>query len=101
MSFLLPQQSFDEQERIQFSAFIGGLVGSAVGGKERCVAGMEAGALVTTHQNFGIPDKDILKITEAVPENSVAAIFVIEHLQAKNLNQAINEAGGVLAHREF
>ena len=86
----------DEKERMQFGAFIDGLVGFGAGGKEGVAAGIEAGTLAAARENFGITEKDILEITEDVPENTAAAISVIEHLWAKNLNQAIGEAGGVL-----
>ena len=86
----------DEKERIDFGAFIGGLIGFGAYGKEGAVAGMEAGALVAALENYGITDKDILEITEAIPENTAVAIFIIEHLWAKNLNQAISEAGRIL-----
>jgi uncharacterized membrane protein len=86
----------DKKERVHFGAFVGGLIGFGAGGKEGVVAGMEAGALAAARENYGITDKDILEITEAIPENAAAAIFIIEHLWAKNLNQAISEAGGVL-----
>jgi uncharacterized membrane protein len=86
----------DEMERVDFGAFIGGLIGFGAGGKEGAAAGMEAGAMAAARENYGITDKDILEITEAIPENTAAAIFIIEHLWAKNLNQAISAAGGVL-----
>src|SRR5665647_975189 len=86
----------DEKERMHFGAFIGGLIGLGAGGKEGARAGMEVGALAATQENYGITDKDILEITEAIPENTVAAIFIIEHLWAKDLNKAISKAGGVL-----
>lgn len=86
----------DEKERIQFGAFIGGLMGFGAGGKEGAVAGMEAGALAAAQENYGITEKDILEITEAIPENTATAVFIIEHLWAKNLNKAISDAGGVL-----
>ncbi len=86
----------DEKERKNLGAFIGGLIGFGAHGKEGAVAGMEAGALVAARENYGITEEDILEITEAIPENTAAAIFIIEHLWAKNLNQAISEAGGVL-----
>jgi uncharacterized membrane protein len=86
----------DDKEKIHFGAFIGGLIGFGAYGKEGFVAGMGAGALVAARENYGIADKDILEITEAIPENTAVAIFIIEHLWAKNLNQAISEAGGVL-----
>jgi len=86
----------DEKERIHFGAFIGGLMGFGAGGKEGAAAGMEVGALAAARENYGITDNDILEITEAIPENTTAAVLIIEHLWAKNLNQAISEAGGVL-----
>jgi len=86
----------DEKERIHFGAFIGGLMGFGAGGKEGAAAGMEVGALAAARENYGITDNDILGITEAIPENTTAAVLIIEHLWAKNLNQAISEAGGVL-----
>jgi uncharacterized membrane protein len=86
----------DEKERMHFGAFIGGLMGFGAGGKEGAAAGMEAGALAAARENYGITDNDILEITEAIPENTAAAVFIIEHLWAKNLNKAISEAGGVL-----
>lgn len=86
----------DEKERIYFGAHIGGLMGSGAGGKEGAVAGMEAGALAAARENYGITEKDILETTEAIPENTAIAVFIIEHLWAKNLNQAISKAGGVI-----
>jgi uncharacterized membrane protein len=86
----------DEKERIHFGAFIGGLMGFGAGGKEGAAAGMEVGARAAARENYGITDNDILEITEAIPENTTAAVLIIEHLWAKNLNQAISEAGGVL-----
>ncbi len=81
---------------MHFGAFIGGLIGLGAGGKEGALADMEVGALAAAQENYGIIDKDILEITEAIPENTAAAIFIIEHLWAKDLNKAISKAGGVL-----
>jgi uncharacterized membrane protein len=86
----------DEKERRQFGSFIGGLMGFGAGGKEGAAAGMEAGAMAAARENYGITDNDILEITEGIPENTAAAVFIIEHLWAKNLNQVISQAGGVL-----
>jgi uncharacterized membrane protein len=86
----------DEKERFNFGSFIGGLMGFGAGGKEGAAAGMKAGAMAAARENYGITDNDILEMTEAIPENTAAAVFIIEHLWAKNLNQAISEAGGVL-----
>ena len=62
----------DEKERMRFGAFIGGLIGLGAGGKEGALAGMEVGALAAAHENYGITDKDVLEITEAIPENTAS-----------------------------
>lgn len=86
----------DEEERMRFGAVVGGLIGYGAGGEEGAVKGIEVGALKAAHENYGITEEDILDITEAVPEDTSAAIFIIEHLWAKDLKQAIRDSGGVL-----
>lgn len=86
----------DEEERMRFGAVVGGLIGYGAGGEEGAVKGLEEGALVAAQENYGIDEEDILEITEAIPEGTAAAIFIIEHLWAKNLKQAIRDSGGVL-----
>ncbi|WP_255335296.1 DUF1269 domain-containing protein [Methanosarcina sp. KYL-1] len=92
----LEATQLDEEERMRFGAVIGGIIGFGAGGEKGALTGMEAGALAAAQENYGITDKDIMEITEAVPENTAAAIFIIEHLWAKSLKQAIHDAGGVL-----
>lgn len=86
----------DQEEKIQFGAVVGGLIGYGAGGEEGAREGTEAGILAAAQENYGITDEDILEVTDAIPEGTAAAILVIEHLWAKNLKQAIREAGGVL-----
>lgn len=86
----------DEAERMRFGAVVGGIMGLGAGGEAGARVGMEAGALAAAQENYGITDEDILEITDAIPENSAAALLLIEHLWAKSLKQAIGNAGGVL-----
>jgi uncharacterized membrane protein len=86
----------DEEERMRFGAVVGGIMGFGAGGEAGARVGMEAGALAAAQENYGITDEDILEITEAIPENNAAGLLLIEHLWAKNLKQAIADAGGVL-----
>ena len=92
----LEATQLDEEERMRFGAVVGGIIGYGAGGEEGGREGMEEGALAAAKENYGITDEDILEITEAIPEGTAAAILIIEHLWAKNLKQAIREAGGVL-----
>jgi uncharacterized membrane protein len=86
----------DEEERIRFGAVIGGLIGYAAGGEEGAREGAEAGARAAVKGDYGITEEDIMEITEVIPENTAAAIFIVEHLWAKSLKQAIRDAGGIL-----
>lgn len=85
-----------QEEKIQFGAVVGGLIGYGAGGEEGTREGTEAGILAAAQENYGITDEDILEVTDAIPEGTAAAILIIEHLWAKSLNQAIRDAGGVL-----
>ncbi len=86
----------DEEERMRFGAVVGGLIGFGARGEEGAVIGMEEGALAAAQDNYGITEDDILEITEAIPEGTAAAVLIIEHLWAKQLKQALRDAGGVL-----
>lgn len=86
----------DEEERMRFGAVVGGLIGLGARGEEGAVIGMEEGALAAAQDNYGITEDDIFEITEAIPEGTAAAVLIIEHLWAKNLKQALRDAGGVL-----
>ncbi|KKG07754.1 MULTISPECIES: DUF1269 domain-containing protein [unclassified Methanosarcina] len=86
----------DKEERMRFGAVVGGLLGFGAAGEEGAIRGIEEGALAAAQENYGITEEDILEVTDAIPEGTAAAILIIEHLWAKNLKQAIREAGGVL-----
>jgi len=92
----LEATELDKEERMRFGAVVGGLIGYGAGGEERAREGTEVGILAAAQKNYGITEEDILEITEAIPEGTAAAIFIIEHLWAKNLKLAIQDAGGVL-----
>lgn len=86
----------DEEERMHFGTVIWGLIGFAVGSGEGAITGTEEGILAAAQENYGITRKEILDIVKAVPEGTAACILIIEHLWAKNLKQALRDAGGVL-----
>jgi uncharacterized membrane protein len=86
----------DKEERIHFGAVVGGLLGFGAGGVEGARIGTEEGAIAAAQENYGITEEDILELTDAIPEGTAAAVLIIEHLWAKNLKQAIRDAGGVL-----
>jgi len=86
----------DKEERMRFGAVVGGLLGFGAGGVEGARVGIEEGAMAAAQENYGITEEDVLEVTDAIPEGTAAAVLIIEHLWAKNLKQAIRDAGGVL-----
>jgi uncharacterized membrane protein len=92
----LETTQLNEEEKMCFGAFMGGLIGYGAGGEEGAMEGKEAGIFAASRENYGVTEEDILEITEAVPENTAAAVLIIEHLWAKDLNRAVRDAGGVL-----
>jgi uncharacterized membrane protein len=86
----------NEEERMRFGAAVGGLIGLGAGGKEGARIGMEKGAEAAAGKIFGMTEEDVRRITNEIPNNSAAAFFLIEHLWAKNLKQALRDSGGFL-----
>ena len=97
----LEATQLDDEERMRFGAVVGGLIGYGAGGEEGSRKGIEEGALAAAQENYGITEEDILEITEAVPEGTAAAIFIIEHLWAKNLKKTIRDAGEILVSQSM
>jgi len=84
-----------EQEAIEFGTKIGALIGLGIDGEE----GMEAGAIAGAEEAeaeginvFGYADEwDVL---EDIPNDSAAALVLLEHHWAVPLRDAIARAGG-------
>ncbi len=58
--------------------------------------GVEAGATAAARRTFGMTEDDLRSIADTIPNDSAAAIFLIEHLWAKELKQALRDANGHL-----
>jgi uncharacterized membrane protein len=84
-----------EEEAEEFGAIAGALVGFGMEGDE----GVEAGAVLGVAAMEGghvFDDADVWYVADAVPENTAAAIAILEHRWAIGLRDAIRDAGGVL-----
>lgn len=86
----------DDAERQRFGAAVGALIGLGAGGEEGVQAGWEAGTMAAAERTFGMTEESVRRIAETIPNNSAAAIFLIEHLWAKDLKQALRDANGHL-----
>ncbi len=90
----LEMSDLTDEERIEFGALIGGLMGLGAGGAEGAAAGMEFGALAAAEKSFGISADDVQNLANNVAPGTSAAILMIEHTWAAGLKAAIRDAGG-------
>lgn len=91
----LEATDLSEEERIRFGAVVGGLIGLGAAGEEGMEAGIEAGALSVAERDYGMTDKDIKEIADAIPTDSAAAIMLFEHLWAIKLKEALLDVGAI------
>jgi uncharacterized membrane protein len=82
------------EEALEVGATIGALIGLGFAGEE----GMEAGALVGAEAAAAgatlLPDAAASDVLEAIPNDSAAALILIEHRWAVPLRDAVLRAGG-------
>ena len=84
-----------DEEAIELGSKVGALIGLGIEGEE----GMEAGALVgaeaaAEHGVHAFSDEDAWDVLEEIPNDSAAALLLIEHHWAVPLRDAIARAGG-------
>jgi uncharacterized membrane protein len=87
-------------EMAQFGATVGALVGLGVAGEEGMAAGAELGAL-TAEERGGILDEEAWDVLAEIPEDSAAAMILLEHRWAIPLREAVAHAGGYRLASEF
>jgi len=85
-----------DEERERFGAAVGALMGLGAGGEEGARRGAEAGAMAAAQRTFGMNEENVRRISEIIPNNSAAAVFLIEHLWAKDLKEALRDANAYL-----
>ena len=86
----------DEEERERFGAAVGALIGLGAGGEEGARRGVETGTMAAARRTFGMTEENVRRITDTIQNDSAAAIFLVEHLWAKDLKQALRDANGFL-----
>ena len=82
------------KEAEEFGAVVGALIGLGAAGIEGAEAGAEVGA-AATEEGVDIFDEDeIWDVVDEIPNDSAAALILIEHRWAIGLRYAIRRAGG-------
>ncbi|HEV8194824.1 MAG TPA: DUF1269 domain-containing protein [Ktedonobacterales bacterium] len=83
-------------QRMEFGAMLGGLLGLGAAGEEGAEIGAVAGAEAFSERTFGLSDDDIRDLARDIPPGKTAVMMVIEHRWAVPLKEAIERTGGVV-----
>ena len=81
-------------EAIELGSKVGALIGLGIEGEEGLEAGAEAGAEAAVDGIEVFSDDDAWDVIEEIPNDSAAALLLIEHHWAVPLRDAIARAGG-------
>ena len=86
--------NLSEDEAIELGSKVGALVGLGIEGEEGLEAGAEAGAEAAADGVQVFSDDDAWDVLEEIPNDSAAALVLIEHHWAVPLRDAVMRAGG-------
>ncbi len=92
----LEASQLSDEERERFGGAVGALIGLGAAGEEGVQTGWERGTMAAAQRTFGMTEQDVRDIGSAIPNETAAALFLIEHLWAKDLKQTLRDSGGVL-----
>jgi uncharacterized membrane protein len=86
--------NLSKDEAIELGSKVGALVGLGIEGEEGLVAGAEAGAAAAADGVTVFSDDEAWDVIEEIPNDSAAALILLEHHWAVPLRDAIARAGG-------
>lgn len=90
----LEMGNLSADEEIEFGAMVGALIGLGMGGEEGAEAGAEIGAEAAAAGAHVFNEGDAWDVMATIPNDSAAAILLLEHHWAIPLRDAIGRAGG-------
>jgi uncharacterized membrane protein len=86
--------NLSKEEAIELGSKVGALIGLGIEGEEGAIAGAEAGAEATDEGVHAFSDEEAWDVLEEIPNDSAAALILLEHHWAVPLRDAIARAGG-------
>jgi uncharacterized membrane protein len=92
---VIKRTDLSDEEAAEFGATVGALIGLGVAGAEGAEVGAELGAEKTGEGVDVFPEEDALDVIEEIPNNSAAAIILLEHRWAIPLRDAVARANGM------
>jgi uncharacterized membrane protein len=96
----LHESQLSDDEQAAFGALVGGLIGLGAAGEEGFEVGAERGA-EAVEERGGVFDEEAWDVLAEIPEDSAAALILLEHRWAIPLRDAIAKAGGTRLASEF
>lgn len=98
---ILHGSQLSADEAAEFGAVVGALVGLGAAGQEGMQVGAELGAQAAQERGGVFSDEEAWDALAEIPEDSAAALILIEHRWAIPLRDAIARAGGFRLASEF
>ena len=86
--------NLSKDEAIELGSKVGALIGLGIEGEEGMIAGAEAGAEAAADGVGVFSDDDAWDVIEEIPNDSAAALILLEHHWAVPLRDAVVRAGG-------
>jgi uncharacterized membrane protein len=86
--------NLSQEEAIELGSKVGALIGLGIDGEEGFAAGAEAGAAAGEDGIEVFSEEDAWDVIEEIPNDSAAALVLIEHHWAIPLRDAVVRAGG-------
>ena len=87
--------NLSQDEAIEMGSTVGALIGLGIDGEEGAVAGAEAGAAEAAANGLTVfSDQDAWDVLDEIPNDSAAAIVLLEHHWAVPLRDAVAHSGG-------
>ena len=92
---VLERSDLSDEEAAEFGAVVGALIGAGMAGAEGAEAGAQLGAEAAAPKEADVADdEDVWDVVDDIPNDTAAALILLEHRWAIPLRDAIVRAGG-------
>ncbi len=92
---VIKRSDLSKEEAAEFGAIVGGLIGLGAAGAEGAIVGAIAGAEEASDGGIDVlEEEEVWDVIDEIPNDSAAAIILLEHRWAIPLRDAIRAAGG-------
>jgi uncharacterized membrane protein len=98
---VLHLSNLSKDEAVELGSKVAALIGLGIEGEEGMVAGAAAGAEAATDGISVFSDDDAWDVLEDIPNDSAAALILLEHHWAVPLRDAVARAGGFRINDAF